>query len=140
MKEVYKWFHIISVLVYFGVAVWEIYTTSTFTNNDISNDMARCFIITMCTYNIILGFYSLYMLLVTYYNQSYTNKIQTNAITFISIWGMIIYFKYTNMITAEYKNLLLAEICLFFTRMVFISIIICCSGKLQNENTLEVKV
>lgn len=132
-------YHALLGFVYMGMASWELYVATHYdTSNDL-NDMARCFCYSISVFNILMGLTAWYISHVQFNTDEKRNERYTlNAATGINIWGSILYFRYSGFIDV-YEQVLLAETCLFLSRLGITSVLICCCKKNpEATSTIEV--
>lgn len=127
-------YHSIASCIYISMSVWEIYTATVFTKVESITDVARCFVISIAIVNIGLGVTSTYVAVLQCSKEERPDKLVLNAATGVSLWGIIMYFRYPMML--EYQNILLAETTLFFIRIALTFVLMCGSyikiGELQS--------
>jgi len=114
-------------LSFFGMGIWECISSAWNSNVTMMNDMTRCFIITMAVFNFVMGFGSCYMVCL-YYMAPESDRYALHISTGTSIWGLILYFRFSTMIIPVFQSILLAELIFFFTRlavMIGISVYVC---------------
>ena len=136
-------YHAFSGFSYAGIATWEIYTATKYTNVFDMNDLARCFTITMSIMNILLAIGSLYISIdQCKKDHPKSGRVSVNAATGISIWGIFMYFRFSSSIMNVYRTILLAETCLFFIRIGLATMFICsskyCSGKSESNHVIDI--
>jgi len=117
----------LSSLVYLSMSIWE-YTVvgmNPSKERDI-NDLVMCFLYTIATTNIIMGITSFYIFIIQCKEE---DKSERNAITMttgISIWGTILFFRYSpSLYNSHYYPILYTETVLFFTRIGMVLLLGC---------------
>jgi len=132
-------YHFIISCVYLGLAVWEIVTASIFTDVYAVDDVARCFTITVSIVNIGLGLTSTYIAFIQCCKEKRPEKLVLNATTGISLWGIILCFRFPS-IYDPYRQILVAETSFFFTRIALTIILMfgsCIKPIELDSNTVE---
>ena len=115
----------VSSLVYVGMGCWEaIVASMTGTPNRDVNDMARCFVITMSVFNLTIGTIMTLFTLRSWYTES-GEQVSFNVSTGVSIWGLILYFRFSDLCEQAIMSILLAETILFFSRILGLLFLFC---------------
>lgn len=115
----------VSSIVYVGMGIWEAVVASmTGTPSRDVNDMARCFIITMSVFNLTIGTIMTLFTLRSWYTES-GEQVSFNVSTGVSIWGLILYFRFSEFCEVIITYILLAETILFFARILGILCLFC---------------
>jgi len=109
---------------FFSLGISESIIASMYPNVTLMNDMARCFFITMAVFNFIMGIGSMYMVCLFFISPK-SDRYALHISAGTSIWGIILYFRYSSMLLEVLQYLLLAEIIFFFIRFIVMIIIIC---------------
>jgi NADH:ubiquinone oxidoreductase subunit 6 (subunit J) len=123
-----------SVYLSMGIWEWAILSITNINKTDLVNDMAQCFIYTSCIINMIMGCSTIY-LLVRYscLNTHLVERTTINVTSGISIWGIILYNRYAVMF--ELKQVLLAEMIIFYIKIGLSVFASCCINQPQTNNT-----
>jgi hypothetical protein len=125
-------FNLISGLCFTALGISECSVVGLYpsTQRDV-NDLVMCFLYTIGIVNLIMGGASIYISYLQWKDQSEHYTITTS--TGISIWGLILYFRYPfTMMYPVYRQLLLAEMIFFFTRLI-VAVILVCGSCLKRE-------
>jgi len=114
-----------SSVVYLGMGCWEAAVAAmTSTPYRDVNDMAHCFIITMCAFNLLIGTVMTIFTLRSWYAET-DEHVSFNVSTGVSIWGLILYFRFSDMVQKEVVYILTAETVLFFARLGVLICLFC---------------
>ena len=126
--------NLVSGGVFIGMGCWELVTVkrNPSTAFDI-NDVVMCFIYTIGIFNLIMGCASFYICAVQFKDPERSDRYAVNISTGISIWGLILYFRYASLISPLFYKIVLAEMITFFSRIGLILILVCGSCLKQEE-------
>jgi hypothetical protein len=124
----------VSGSVFIGMGCWELVTVKQHPSTAMDiNDIAMCFIYTIGIFNILMGCASLYICFIQCKDPERSERYAVNISTGISIWGLILYFRYSSFISSIFYKIILAETISFFSRIGIIMILVCGSCLKQDE-------
>lgn len=116
----------ISVAIYLGLGIWELAVAATVhvPTRDL-DDMIRCFLITMCVFNLLTGTILLGFTVRYCFQEGRAERVSFNVSTGISIWGIVLYFRYADLCNAYFYYVLLAETFFFLSRVLLLVCLSC---------------
>lgn len=132
--------NIIYGCIFLGLGIWELITVISYPSVELNiNDLVMCFIYTISIVNIITGIVSIYIFYIQVKDPERSDRYTINISSGISIWGLILYFRYpSSMLYSIYHAILLVEMIYFFSR-IFIIISLVCGSCLKHDEVLPVE-
>jgi hypothetical protein len=126
--------------IFLGLGIWELITVISYPAVELNvNDLVMCFIYTISIINIITGIVSIYIFYIQVKDPERSDRYTINISSGISIWGLILYFRYPYILLYPiYHTILLVEMIYFFSRIVIL-IILVCGSCLKQDEVLPVK-
>lgn len=126
-------FNLISGLCFLSIGISECVIISLHTSNQWDvNDIAMCFLYTMGLMNLFMATTSFYISYQQWKNQ--TEHYTVTTTTGISIWGLILFFRYpASFFNPFYYKLLMVEMIWFFTRISIAFVLVCGSCLKRDE-------
>jgi hypothetical protein len=125
----------LSSVIYFGMSIWEYVTVSNHPSMERNiNDLVMCFLYTIATMNMFMGITSFYIFIIQCKEDDKSEKNAITMSTGISIWGIILFFRYSPVLyDSYYYPILYTEMILFFTRIGMVLLLGCGSCIKTNE-------
>ena len=132
--------NIVYGVLFLGLGTWELITVISYPSVELNvNDLVMCFIYTIGTVNIITGLVSVYIFYIQVKDPERSDRYTINISSGISIWGLILFFRYPYIILYPiYRTILLVEMIYFFSRIAIL-IILVCGSCLKHDEVLPVK-
>lgn len=127
----------ISSFIYIGMSCWEFTIVSLYPSfqRDI-NDLVLCFLYSIAIMNLLMGITSFYVFIIQFIDKEKTEQHAITISTGMSLWGLILFFRYDSSIyNSHYYPILYCETILFFTRIGMV-LVLGCGSCFQNKEDL----